>query len=81
MRACGAGLFLAMLSVVFTPPQAHAAGPDDTALDGPGTVTLPAPADAAARALLTEAVEEALEQLSDRERRVVRLRFGLDDAQ
>src|SRR5205085_11890407 len=27
------------------------------------------------------AVEEALEQLSDRERRVVRLRFGLDDGQ
>lgn len=40
-----------------------------------------APADAAARALLNEAVEEALEELSERERRVVRLRFGLDDGQ
>ena len=39
------------------------------------------PADAAARALLNEAVEEALEELSERERRVVRLRFGLDDGQ
>ena len=40
-----------------------------------------APADAAARVLLTHAVEEALDQLSDRERRVVRLRFGLDDGE
>jgi RNA polymerase primary sigma factor len=40
-----------------------------------------APATAAARALLTEAIEEALEELSDRERAVVRLRFGLDDGQ
>ncbi len=40
-----------------------------------------APADAAARALLNEAVEEALGELTDRERRVVRLRFGLDDGQ
>jgi RNA polymerase primary sigma factor len=47
-------------------------------VEDPGAI---APADAAARALLTEAVEEALEQLSDRERRVVRLRFGLDDGQ
>jgi len=47
-------------------------------VEDPGAV---APADAAARALLTEAVEEALEQLSERERRVVRLRFGLDDGQ
>jgi len=44
--------------------------PDDTAI---------APATAAARALLTEAIEEALEELNDRERAVVRLRFGLDD--
>ena len=40
-----------------------------------------APATAAARALLTEAIEEALEELNDREREVVRLRFGLDDGQ
>ncbi|MFZ4516328.1 MAG: RNA polymerase sigma factor RpoD [Acidimicrobiia bacterium] len=40
-----------------------------------------APATAAARALLTEAIEEALEELNDRERLVVRLRFGLDDGQ
>jgi RNA polymerase primary sigma factor len=47
-------------------------------VEDPGAI---APADAAARALLTEAVEEALEQLSERERRVVRLRFGLDAGQ
>jgi RNA polymerase primary sigma factor len=47
-------------------------------VEDPGAI---APADAAARALLTEAVEEALEQLSERERRVVRLRFRLDDGQ
>ncbi|MGH9188495.1 MAG: RNA polymerase sigma factor RpoD [Acidimicrobiales bacterium] len=40
-----------------------------------------APADAAARALLSEAVAEALEELSEREQKVVRLRFGLDDGQ
>jgi RNA polymerase primary sigma factor len=40
-----------------------------------------APATAAARALLTEAIEEALDELNDRERAVVRLRFGLDDGQ
>jgi RNA polymerase primary sigma factor len=40
-----------------------------------------APADAAARALLSEAVGEALEELTERERQVVRLRFGLDDGQ
>jgi RNA polymerase primary sigma factor len=40
-----------------------------------------APATAAARALLTEAIEEALEELNDRERAVVRMRFGLDDGQ
>jgi RNA polymerase primary sigma factor len=37
------------------------------------------PADAAARVMLNEAVKEALSQLSDREQKVVRLRFGLDD--
>ncbi|MGH9057232.1 MAG: sigma-70 family RNA polymerase sigma factor, partial [Acidimicrobiales bacterium] len=40
-----------------------------------------APAEAAARALLNDAVNEALAELSERERRVVRLRFGLDDGQ
>ncbi|MGZ4712401.1 MAG: RNA polymerase sigma factor RpoD [Acidimicrobiia bacterium] len=40
-----------------------------------------APATAAARALLTEAIEEALEELNERERAVVRMRFGLDDGQ
>jgi RNA polymerase primary sigma factor len=39
------------------------------------------PADYAARALLSEAVDQALGELSDREQRVVRLRFGLDDGQ
>ena len=37
------------------------------------------PADAAARAMLNEAVNEALSELSEREQKVVRLRFGLDD--
>ncbi|MGH9054302.1 MAG: RNA polymerase sigma factor RpoD, partial [Acidimicrobiales bacterium] len=40
-----------------------------------------APSEAAARALLNDAVHEALAELSERERRVVRLRFGLDDGQ
>src|SRR5688500_11875684 len=39
------------------------------------------PADAAARALLNEAVKTALNELSEREQLVVRLRFGLDDGQ
>jgi RNA polymerase primary sigma factor len=38
-----------------------------------------APPDAAGRVMLNEAVKEALAQLSDREQKVVRLRFGLDD--
>jgi len=37
------------------------------------------PADAAARVMLNEAVKDALSQLSEREQKVVRLRFGLDD--
>jgi len=40
-----------------------------------------APATAAARALLSEAIEEALQELNDREQQVVRLRFGLEDGQ
>jgi RNA polymerase primary sigma factor len=39
------------------------------------------PADAAARALLNEEVQRALAELTEREQRVVRLRFGLDDGQ
>ena len=39
------------------------------------------PADAAARALLNEAIRDALDDLSERERQVVHLRFGLDDGQ
>ncbi len=39
------------------------------------------PSEAAARAMLNEAVNQALSELSERERRVVRLRFGLDDGQ
>jgi RNA polymerase primary sigma factor len=39
------------------------------------------PADAATRALLNEAVRQALSELSEREQKVVRLRFGLDDGQ
>ena len=39
------------------------------------------PADAAAKALLIEAVKQALSELSEREQLVVRLRFGLDDGQ
>ncbi|HLI25086.1 MAG TPA: sigma-70 family RNA polymerase sigma factor, partial [Acidimicrobiales bacterium] len=38
-----------------------------------------APSEAAARAMLSDAVNQALSELSDREQRVVRLRFGLDD--
>ncbi|HEV7886714.1 MAG TPA: RNA polymerase sigma factor, partial [Acidimicrobiales bacterium] len=39
------------------------------------------PADAAARALLNEAIRDALDDLTERERQVVRLRFGLEDGQ
>ena len=40
-----------------------------------------APADAAMKSMLNEAVDIALEGLNDREREVVRRRFGLDDGQ
>ncbi len=40
-----------------------------------------APADAAAQRMLGQALLEALEELNDRERAVVRLRFGLEDGQ
>ena len=39
------------------------------------------PADMATRSMLTKAVEEALGELSEREREIVRMRFGLDDGQ
>ena len=39
------------------------------------------PADAAARAMLNEAIRDALDDLTERERQVVRLRFGLEDGQ
>jgi RNA polymerase primary sigma factor len=40
-----------------------------------------APAEIAARMMLSSAVLEALDELSDREKAVVRMRFGLDDGQ
>ncbi len=39
------------------------------------------PADAAARTLLNEALEKTLAELSDRERELVKMRFGLEDGQ
>ena len=39
----------------------------------------PSPMDAAAREMLREQVQHALESLSDREREVLELRFGLKD--
>jgi RNA polymerase primary sigma factor len=47
-------------------------------LEDPGAV---APSEAATRAMLNEAVSEALGELSERERKVVRLRFGLEDGE
>ena len=40
---------------------------------------LETPADAATRHMLNEALEEALDELNDRERELLRMRFGLDD--
>jgi len=40
-----------------------------------------APSDAAARAMLAEAVRSVLADLGEREQKVVRMRFGLDDGQ
>jgi RNA polymerase primary sigma factor len=40
-----------------------------------------APAEMAAKMMLNSAVEEALQELNDREKQVVRMRFGLDDGQ
>jgi len=44
-------------------------------------LTADAPADMATKIMLTQAVEEALGELSDREQEIVRMRFGLDDGQ
>ncbi len=46
---------------------------EDASVDGP--------ADAATRAMLHEAVEQVLGELSEREQEIVRMRFGLDGAQ
>jgi RNA polymerase primary sigma factor len=43
--------------------------------------TVDTPADAATRAMLHQAVEDVLGELSDREQEIVRMRFGLDGAQ
>jgi len=40
-----------------------------------------APSDAATRIMLTQAVETALAELSEREQEVVKMRFGLEDGQ
>jgi RNA polymerase primary sigma factor len=40
-----------------------------------------APPDSAARKMLNDALDETLDGLSERERAVVRMRFGLDDGQ
>jgi RNA polymerase primary sigma factor len=44
-------------------------------------LTVDAPADAATKRMLAQAVEEALGELTDREQEIVRMRFGLDDGQ
>jgi RNA polymerase primary sigma factor len=44
-------------------------------------MTADAPEERAARTMLNYAVEQALEDLNDRERQVMRLRFGLEDGQ
>ena len=40
---------------------------------------MPVPSEAAAFTLLKEELDKVLETLTDRERKVLRLRFGLDD--
>jgi RNA polymerase primary sigma factor len=40
---------------------------------------IPAPADAAAAAMLREQIEEALQKLPERERAIIQLRYGLKD--
>ncbi|MBV9660792.1 MAG: RNA polymerase sigma factor RpoD [Acidimicrobiales bacterium] len=57
-------------------------GDDDFSLsDLLEDVAAVAPSEAATRAMLNEAVNEALAELSERERKVVKLRFGLGDGQ
>ncbi|HTW09662.1 MAG TPA: sigma-70 family RNA polymerase sigma factor [Acidimicrobiales bacterium] len=57
-------------------------GEDDFSLsDTLEDEAVPSPGDAAARAMLAEAVRNVLADLSERERMVVRLRFGLEDGQ
>ncbi len=54
---------------------------DSNLADFIGDVNADAPAEAAARKLLNQAVLEALEELNEREQAVMRLRFGLEDGQ
>ncbi len=55
---------------------------EDTALgDFIEDHSLEAPAEVATRRMLTQAVNEALQELSEREKEVVRMRFGLRDGQ
>ena len=44
-------------------------------------LTADAPADMATKRMLTQAVEQALGELTEREQEIVRMRFGLDDGQ
>ena len=54
---------------------------DSNLADFIGDVNADAPAEAATRKLLNQAVLEALEELNEREQAVMRLRFGLEDGQ
>ena len=54
---------------------------DSTRAAFTGDAQADAPAEMAARKMLGDAVIEALSELSDREKQVLRLRFGLDDGQ
>jgi RNA polymerase primary sigma factor len=54
---------------------------DSNLADFIGDVNADAPAEAATRTLLNQAVLEALEELNEREQAVMRLRFGLEDGQ
>ncbi|MFP5578933.1 MAG: RNA polymerase sigma factor, partial [Acidimicrobiia bacterium] len=54
---------------------------DSNLADFIGDVNADAPAEAATKSLLNQAVLEALEELNEREQAVMRLRFGLEDGQ
>jgi RNA polymerase primary sigma factor len=55
---------------------------DDSSLtDFIEDLSVDAPADAATKRMLVQAVEEALGELTEREQEIVRMRFGLDDGQ